>query len=434
LREARAVTADENPSDEAAPDPRPEPRSGDATDGDGRAPGGGADALALNPFVTVTPDYGDGEGRLVIRNYAENEAYRLPNPYVLELFGMAAEAIERPALLDRMEAELGVDRSTARAVLVRLETIGVLISPDAVEFQATAVRSEWRDDGWAEAFRYYFTTRSYPFDRMLSPEKEHDRIERRREKRGAIPPVYKTYPGAPTVELPAVDGTEPLAAVRELCRGTADADADLSLTVLSRILYYTFGETGTQSMPQFDTDLLLKTSPSGGGRHPTEAYLQLFDVEGVPSGAYHYSVKEHALERLDPEVDSESTGGDAASARSEAGASGAPARGSASTRPECEVGSTAGVLETRFGGDGGDPSAVVVAASRIERVWWKYRDPRAMRIAHHDVGHLLETLRIVTRGEGVPTEFAPPPAPAALAEHFGLERLEEPLVGTAILY
>jgi SagB-type dehydrogenase family enzyme len=45
-------------------------------------------------------------------------------------------------------------------------------------------------------------------------------------------------------------------------------------------------------------DLPLKTSPSGGARHPVECYVVARAVRGLRPGIYHYAVDRHALERL----------------------------------------------------------------------------------------------------------------------------------------
>jgi len=47
-----------------------------------------------------------------------------------------------------------------------------------------------------------------------------------------------------------------------------------------------------------DTAFLKKNSPSGGGLHPTEAYLLVQHVEGIAPGLYHYHATAHALEPL----------------------------------------------------------------------------------------------------------------------------------------
>jgi len=41
-----------------------------------------------------------------------------------------------------------------------------------------------------------------------------------------------------------------------------------------------------------------KAHPSGGGMHPVEAYIIVFNVENTPAGIYHYNVKGHHLNKI----------------------------------------------------------------------------------------------------------------------------------------
>lgn len=80
-----------------------------------------------------------------------------------------------------------------------------------------------------------------------------------------------------------------------------DAQKKLSLDELSNILFYTFGCHGLTSVYRSEDGeafALKKTSPSGGGLHPTETYLLINRVEGLSPGLYHYSVQNHSLELL----------------------------------------------------------------------------------------------------------------------------------------
>src|SRR5688572_2921518 len=45
-------------------------------------------------------------------------------------------------------------------------------------------------------------------------------------------------------------------------------------------------------------EIALKTSPSGGARHPVEAYVVVRRVRGLRAGVYHYEAGQHVLERL----------------------------------------------------------------------------------------------------------------------------------------
>jgi len=359
------------------------------------------ETLALNPFVSIVPRYDDGgPEKFVIRDYARNTYFSLANFESVRLFEIAVDDVARSELVAAAVGELGLDRSLAENVVGQLESLGILLPADDDTFVVAEVADDWADYGWDKTFDFYRCIRDYPYHQMESPEQELSRVEKRREKRGDPPDIYMTYPEAQTVVLPRVDEDEPMASIRDAWGGCVGART-LNRERLSRVLYYVFGETGRQLVPGLG-EFVLKTSPSGGGRHPTEAYLQVFDVEGVEPGAYHYSVKEHALERL---------GGESAAIRD----------------------------RFRTGGSDPDPDpcpapdVAIVASSCVERLMWKYQDPRAFRVPHHDVGHLFETLRVVSKAEGLTARFEPPHRAETLADHFGLNRLTEPLVGSATL-
>jgi SagB-type dehydrogenase family enzyme len=69
----------------------------------------------------------------------------------------------------------------------------------------------------------------------------------------------------------------------------------LALDALSQLLHLTFG---VQRWGRAATGerLAFKTSPSGGGLNPLEAYVLALRVEGLPRGLYHYASESHELE------------------------------------------------------------------------------------------------------------------------------------------
>lgn len=105
---------------------------------------------------------------------------------------------------------------------------------------------------------------------------------------------YKTYPRFKKIPLqaakPSADFFD-LILSRKTDRNFAK-DA-LTLGKLSTLLKYSCGLTGEKD------DWGRRAYPSGGARFPLEIYPIIFsDVEGIPAGVYHYSVKEHALDTL----------------------------------------------------------------------------------------------------------------------------------------
>jgi SagB-type dehydrogenase family enzyme len=100
----------------------------------------------------------------------------------------------------------------------------------------------------------------------------------------------------------------------------------------------------------------LKTSPSGGARHPVEVYLMALRVEGLDPGLYHYDGREHALERLS------------------AGATPEAARDYCADQPYVA-----------------EAGALFVMTGVFARTMCKYQHPRAYRVVLLDAGHLGQT-------------------------------------------
>jgi SagB-type dehydrogenase family enzyme len=110
------------------------------------------------------------------------------------------------------------------------------------------------------------------------------------------PPVYKEYPGVPSVPLPApapmpsMPLGEVLARRRSLREYSGRA---LTLDELSRLLNGATGITDRR-----DPTLYFRSVPSSGALYPLEIYPIVFDVAGIAPGVYHYDVLRHRLNLL----------------------------------------------------------------------------------------------------------------------------------------
>ena len=137
----------------------------------------------------------------------------------------------------------------------------------------------------------------------------------------------------------------------------------IELEHLSSALRWTFGVQGTVELaPEYVVSM--KTSPSGGGTHPIEAYPILMSVEGVEPGVYHYDAFRHSIECL------------ATASREEIGHLTVQLCGGQDFVSEC--------------------SALVLLVARLERNFWKYRDSaRTYSVIHQDAGHLSQTFYLV---------------------------------------
>lgn len=111
-----------------------------------------------------------------------------------------------------------------------------------------------------------------------------------------------------------------------------------------------------------------KTSPSGGGLHPSEAYLLVQNVDGLEKGIYHFNSKEFYLTKIETsnkEINMEE------------------------------------ILNNQYFAN--DLSAGIFITSVFNKQWCKYKHSRAYRIALLDVGHLSQTLLLSATALGLST-------------------------------
>ena len=185
------------------------------------------------------------------------------------------------------------------------------------------------------------------------------------QKFGKPPPAFVEARTEDLIRLPLTrksEGVFELLMKRRTTRAF-DRDVPLKLDNLSVILYYVFGCHGTSTVYE-DLVAVKKTSPSGGGLHPTEVYVLAMNVADLRPGLYHYNVEHHGLEAI-----------------------------KLSARDEAER------LANEFTAGQSYPTgaqALFILTSRFYRNFWKYRrHQRAYAVLLMDVAHLSQTLYLV---------------------------------------
>jgi SagB-type dehydrogenase family enzyme len=109
------------------------------------------------------------------------------------------------------------------------------------------------------------------------------------------------------IALPAGEGgLLDLLRRRESCRSFAPRE--LAAATLGGLLAGTYAPARLVTFPT-GIEMDARTVPSAGGLYPLEVYLLLRRVEGIADGAYHYRVREHALEPLAAPPDRDSLSG-----------------------------------------------------------------------------------------------------------------------------
>ena len=212
---------------------------------------------------------------------------------------------------------------------------------------------------------------------------------------GAAPPcVRERVPANARLALPVAAPTplDTLLDRRVTCRNF-DGGRLLDLESFSAVLYRSFGARAVHDYAE-GLQLLKKGVPSAGGLHPTEAYLLVQRVQGVPTGLYHYHPVDHALEPIQP-LDADEA---AALCRHFVAA------------------------QTYFV----DAHVIVLPTSRFIRNFWKYRNhAKAYRALILDVGHLSQTMYLAATELGLAAFITAAINEVDIEQAFGLDALEE---------
>jgi SagB-type dehydrogenase family enzyme len=240
----------------------------------------------------------------------------------------------------------------ARALVGALVDRTLLARSDRDEDPREAGLATW--DSWNPAAGFFhFTTKNVP----PPPDLERAEHELREEYAASgSPPRFKRYPRARTIALPpAAKGgafTDVLLARRTW---RSFSDEAITLDELSTLLGLTCGVQRTAEAVGLGT-VHLTTSPSGGARHPLEAYVLAVRVDNLAPGLYHYASGEHVLERV-------------------------------------SAGARAAAIRRYIPGQWWYESAAALfmLTAVFPRTQWRYKTPRAYRNVLLEAGHVVQT-------------------------------------------
>ena len=229
--------------------------------------------------------------------------------------------------------------------------------------QADARAATW--DAWSPAASFFhFSTKNghEPIEPDVS-----EQILRRRARSGRVPNPVKRYPRATHIQLPRPEalGELPRVVLERRTWRKLSPDGSIGLDQASTLLGLSFGVQLWLDMPGIGR-VALKTSPSGGARHPIEAYVAALNVRGLQRGIYHYDAAGHRLELIRAGV----------------------------TREEIVDSLNA---QWWFG----NAAAVVLMTGVFARTQWKYPAPRAYRVVLVDAGHIAQTFCLVATWQGL---------------------------------
>jgi SagB-type dehydrogenase family enzyme len=287
-------------------------------------------------------------GDLRIVNYLTRGRFSA-NPVVLEVMRFfSGPRTIRDAML---EFDAYTSDSVGEAVL-RLIDAGLLLECDSAEWaRDELLASSWR--AWLPEGGYHFLTKDVPyFGSDWTLEQKLQALPNTPQ-----PEQFKRTEGTESISLPPhKDETDTFFQTLHARRTRREfSKAPVALASVSTLLQTTWGVQAYIDTDDFGP-LPLKTSPSGGARHPIEVYLMALRVTGLDPGLYHYDAREHALERIS----------------------------SRATRQMARTYCADQPYVARS-------AALFIMTGVFARSMWKYRHPRAYRVVLLDAGHLGQT-------------------------------------------
>jgi SagB-type dehydrogenase family enzyme len=353
--------------------------------------------LRTNPAVRLkSPSFLLGS-KWVAEDFLQRRRFSLPEPAILLLVACMHPQPMSEVIAD-IAGRLALSLRSVENIINSLLDKQLLLTslPENVR-RFEEIREQWSSYGWIEAAEYHLATYDYEF---VGADEEGRQASRQRmngysaqeEDRNRL----KRYPEA-SVRIPLLETDSNLLPIPA---SIALTDKAPSRSVDSRIfataISMAFGKIGIIKVPQLEwggAPAIRRSSPSGGARHPTEAYVVIVNVPELKPGWYHVAIDPPELELL----------------------------------REGDVGASdlACIFPTSYARAPFPVAAIVILTSLFERNMYRYREPRTFRTIHMDAGHLAASLEFIARTLGVRTFVQYWANEEIIEQRLGLHALEE---------
>lgn len=285
-----------------------------------------------------------------------------------------------------------VSNREAQRRIASLVLDGVLeSSSDRRRARAESAMARW--DFWNPAAGFFHSATR---DSRYADPFDGERLLREKARTIRVPPRVKRYAHARSRPLPRVEATGEFATVllerrtwRQFSRRPLPIDALSTLLGLTGGIHHWARVHGQPDLP-------LKTSPSGGSRHPIEIYVWARRIDGLPAGLYHYASDRHRLELVKAQ------------------------RARVSVQR---------YLPTQFWYEGAP--ALVFFTAVYERYQWKYAYPRAYRATLIEAGHQCQTFCLAATSLGLAPFCSMALADTEIESDLGLNGISESVLYAA---
>jgi len=255
----------------------------------------------------------------------------------------------------------------------------------------TALRA-WSEWNPAASF-FHLSTKDLQFEPDVA--KDFRRLVRLAKSK-PMPRAIKRYAKSQQIRLaPGIGDAEFSRVLLERRTWRRFSKRPVGLPVLGTLLGLTWGVRQWVEIPKIGS-MAVKTSPSGGGLNPIEAYVLARNVGGLRAGIYHYDSKDHRLELL---------------------------RHGASSRQITKYLAD----QSWYGG----AAFVVFMTAVFARTRWKYDYARAYRAVLIEAGHLCQTFCLTATWLGVAPFCTMAFADSKIEKALGVDGIAESVIYVA---
>lgn len=327
-------------------------------------------------------------GSLVVENYLTNKKTTIA-PLIAQLLQEIDDYHPKNSVLEHFGS-----------IPVANEIIEELIKQDVLIIQGSAldakeclIEKKWE---WNQDVRYFhYSTQHIVYEDNF----EIQRTSLARLAREIPPPdAFKDYGRSDVKLLGSFDDSsgEFWNVLRSRRTKRSFVQEEISLSDLSNILLWTWGRTHLITDQEVGS-YILRTSPSGGARHPIEVYPVILRVNGVTPGIYHYSVKRHELECL---------------------------RTGMFTDLAVRLCSNQEWVR--------DAAVVFFMTAVVNRTMWKYKQTNAYRVIQLDAGHIGQTFHLVCTKLGLAPFTTAATQDKEIESELGIDGVTEIPIYTAV--
>ncbi|GAB6006971.1 hypothetical protein JCM12214_28710 [Geobacillus vulcani] len=285
----------------------------------------------------------------------------------IDILSKCASWTEYNDLIEHLVNSFNITSEDAEKMINNLVEKCLLVTNDDKRYLKIDLNKDtWEKYNWDDPLKFHIHTNNLKRTDYWDDPQGLEDIERMKQKVKESPPPsnYKEYSDKRIIKLSDKKTLNNKLNLNELFFDDVGEDKKntyITLEELGIFMYYAFGQIGIKTDPVTGVHIA-KTSPSGGARHPAEVYLFVKDIVGLPSGIYHYNVREHALVEL-------------------------------------EIGEQEQFINEHIichkNRPGFNYKVAFVHTLIFERSMHRYREPRSYRVVNIDLGHLMQTTALI---------------------------------------